>query len=201
MTAANTISKFIFSVLALCASVGAAKATTVSDTFNALSYKTISLNVATASVVDIRYLSGYDDPIFMLFNNAGNHLISNDETDSSSYSRLIKNLAAGNYTLLVSYCCSGIDALDDSSAVRLNPDAFNPFVYWMGGTATLSSVNTFLDNALNPYLSGTPFSVELTNATVNSVNSADVPEPQSLALFGLALAALMLARCRQPGRK
>ena len=198
MTAANPISKFIFSVLALCASVGAAKATTVSDTFNALSYKTISLNVATASVVDIRYLSGYDDPIFMLFNNAGNHLISNDETDSSSYSRLIKNLAAGNYTLLVSYCCSGIDALDDSSAVRLKPDAFNPFVYWIGGTATLSSVNTFLDNALNPYLSGTPFSVELTNATVNSAN---VPEPQSLALFGLALAALTLARRRQPGRK
>jgi len=62
MTAANTISKFIFSVLALCASVGAANATTVADTLNAAWYKTISLNVANESNVDMQYLSGYEDP-------------------------------------------------------------------------------------------------------------------------------------------
>ncbi len=115
MSATKTISKFIFSILALCASVGAANATTITGTFNAASYQTISLNVATASTVDFQYLSGYYDPIFQLFDGANNHLISNDDTNSSLLSHLTQNLAAGNYTLLVSYCCNGINAVQATS--------------------------------------------------------------------------------------
>ena len=111
MSATKTFSKFIFSILALCASVAAANATTITGTFNSSSYQTISLNVATASTVDFQYLSGYYDPIFQLFDGANNHIISNDDAGTSLYSHLTQNLAAGNYTLLVSYCCSGTNAV------------------------------------------------------------------------------------------
>jgi hypothetical protein len=100
MSATKTFSKFIFSILALCASVAAANATTITGTFNSSSYQTVSLNVATASTVDFQYLSGYYDPIFQLFDGANNHIISNDDTNSL-YSHLTQNLAAGNYTLLL----------------------------------------------------------------------------------------------------
>ena len=193
MSATKTISKFIFSILALCASVGAANATTITGTFNAASYQPISLNVATASTVDFQYLSGYYDPIFQLFDGANNHLISNDDANSSLYSHLTQNLAAGNYTLLVSYCCNGINAVQATSTFA-STDGFNSGSYWIGGSATLASVEAFLNT--NPYrdLSGEQFSFELTNAAVGTGN---VPEPQSLALFGLALVALSLARRRQ----
>lgn len=197
MSAAKAIRKLVFGILAMCASVGAANATIITSTFNSASYQTISLNVATASTVDFRYLSGYYDPNFVLFDGANNHLISNDDAGASVYSRIIQNLAAGNYTLLVTYCCGGTNAVFSATtpATFAGTDGFNVGSYWVGGSATLSSVEAYLNT--NPYdgAKGTQFTVEVTNADLGVGNA--VPEPQSLALFGLALGALSLARRRQ----
>lgn len=197
MSTTRTISKFIFSILALCASVGAANATTISSTFNSASYQTISLNVATAATVDFQYLSGYYDPNFVLFDGANNHIISNDDAGASLYSRITRNLAAGNYTLLVSYCCGGANATATATtpAIFSSTDGFNTGSYWVGGSATLASVEAYLNTNAYQGLSGNAFSIEVTNGAVAPGNA--VPEPQSLALFGLALGALSLARRRQ----
>jgi hypothetical protein len=199
MSATKTISKFIFSILALCASVGAANATTITGTFNSMSYQTVSLNVATASTVDLQYISGYYDPNFVLFNGAGNHIISNDDSNNNLFSHLTQNLAAGNYTLLVTYCCGGVNAAA-VTATFSNTDGFNPGTYWIGGSETLASVEAYLNNLAYGGLSGTQFTIGVNNAAV-SVPTPALPEPQSLALFGLALAALSLARRRKLGSK
>lgn len=198
MSTVKKISKFLLSILTLCASVAAANASVVVGTFNSSSYQTFNVNVETAATVNFRYLDGYYDPNFVLFDGAGNHLISNDDANGNLFSRITQNLAAGNYTLLVSYCCGAANATATSSATFSNTDGFNTGSYWIGGTATLSSVENYLNT--NPYtgLSGTQFSFEVTNAQLGT--GTDVPEPQSVALFGLALGALALARRRQHSR-
>jgi hypothetical protein len=58
----------------------------------------------------------------------------------------------------VSYCCNGIEALPD--AAFSNTDGFNSGWYWIGGSATLASVEAYLNANSSGFLSGKQFSLE-----------------------------------------
>lgn len=180
-----------FAAIAFFCFAGITNAATITGTFNANSYQTIDLNVATAATVDFQYLSGYYDPIFMLFNGAGDHLISNDDTALGVFSHLTQNLSIGNYTLLVSYCCQGINALNNPTF--LSTDGFNSGSYYVG-TGTLSGIKANLDNHGFTDLPGSAFSLSVTNAAQGFAPVGNVPEPHTVALLGLGLLGFVASR-------
>lgn len=200
MSLTKTLSKLFFAIVALAAGMNAG-ATTIIGTFNDASYQTYSLNLATASMIDIRYTDGYYDSTLSLFNGANLHLITNDDFNGTYASRITTNLAAGHYTLLVSYCCTARDFITQTSTVAAT-DGFNQGYYYYGGSATLDGVEAVLASADTAgVLSGADFTLQLTGAEISVDTPVDpaspVPEPQSLALFGMAMAALAMARRRQ----
>lgn len=73
-------------------------------------------------------------------------------------------------------------------------DGFNDGSYFFGGAGTLADARSYLDQFWS--LAGEPYEFEMTNAVVGS----DVPEPQSAALFGAAMVALLLSRRRRSTR-
>ncbi len=170
--------------------MGQAQAVAVSGTWNAAGYDTITFTVATASTVDFTYTSGYGDPTFSLFNAAGAHLISNDDSNLGLYSHLTQNLGPGVYDLLVSYCCQSINYAWNLGATYVGNDGFNNGSYWQGGSGTLSGMQANL-SGLSSGRQGQQYSLNISNVTLGG---SSVPEPASLALVGAALAGLTLLR-------
>ena len=176
----------------LFAAVGAAQAAVVTGNFNSNGYDIISINVAIDAVVDFRYISGYDDPVFSLFNASGAHLITNDDIwgpERSRYSHLTQSLAAGNYSLVVSECCGyakGLPGFHVSST-----DGYNFGSYYTAST----SLNSFISQLYrDPTSTNTTYTLTMQNADLVSNN---VPEPGSVALFGASIGALAMARRRK----
>jgi hypothetical protein len=173
----------------LLSSFAVAHAEVVTGSFNSHGYDVININVATSSTVDFRFTGGYGDATFSLFNASGNHLVTNDDSNSLN-PHLTQTLGAGNYSFMVSYCCNVIGALPGSAFA--NSDGFNYGSYWFGGSGTLSGVQAYLDQS--GWAAGAGYEFVLSNA---QIGSGEVPEPGSIALFGASLAALGMVRRRK----
>jgi hypothetical protein len=175
--------------IVLLSSLGSANATVVEGKFNEHGYDVVKITVAADSTVDFAFTNGYHDPIISLFNAAGAHLVTNDDSNGSVFFHLTQNLTAGNYSFIVSYCCSLVNALTDNTGS--GTDGFNSGRFWFGGSATLDSVQAFMAGSGN--IPGATYRLTMSNA---EVGTADVPEPQSVALFAAALGALAWTRRR-----
>lgn len=182
----------VASALALLLALGTANAAPVAGTFNTSGYDVFTINVGTDSRVDFLATGGYSDPSIMLFDGSGHHIISNDDSGSLNF-HLTRDLAAGHYSVLVTYCCSFSTPLYSGGASFVYTDGFNSGSYLVGGTATLAGVTNYLLNQPPHYwANGSPYELRLTNAEI-----AKVPEPATLALAGLGLLAAAGVRRRR----
>lgn len=188
MNVLKKISQKLLAVLVLASAVSSANAAIISRTFNANGYDVLAFNVASDLTVDFQFRDGWGDAMMSLFDSTGKHLISNDDADGSLNPHLTRSLAAGSYSLLVSYCCGIANALSDATVTYT--DGFNSGRYWLGGTATIDDVR----NHLNEFDMAAFASYEL---NMKNAQIGAVPEPQSVALFGVALGTLALARRRK----
>lgn len=191
MSILKKISQKLLAVLVFAGAVSSANATVISGTFNANGYDVLAFNVASNSTVDFKFLGGWNDATLSLFDSTGKHLISNDDADGSLNPHLTRSLAAGNYSLLVSYCCSIANALDDATLTYT--DGFNLGRYWLGGSSSIDAMR----NHLNQFNAASFVSYEL---NMKNARAESVPEPHSVALFGAALGALALVRRRKQRR-
>lgn len=180
--------------VAAALSMAGAQATAVSGNFGANGYDTFTFTVGAPATVDMVYTSGYGDPTFSLFNSAGAHIITNDDSNLGLYSHLTQNLGTGMYTMLVSFCCSSANYASINGAPFSGSDGFNSGgSYWVGGTGTLTGMENYIIANSGPQVGRQPYALTISNVTLGGNN---VPEPTSLALAGLALVGLTLARKR-----
>ncbi|MEO7497554.1 MAG: PEP-CTERM sorting domain-containing protein [Massilia sp.] len=192
------ILKKILIAIALIASTGVAQATVISGKLNNVGYDVLSFQLSGSTTVDFQNTVGIFDAAFGLFNSAGALLIYADDsvvgTTPSTRPHLTQTLAAGKYSLLITSCCAAID--DDWT--YLSTDGVNAGIFYKSTSATLTSVTAAL--SAFPQLGGAAYQFTATNVVFGTAAAA-VPEPGTLALFGISVAAFGLTRrkSRAPG--
>lgn len=180
----------VFSCLLLA--VGSVQAAPVSGNFNSKGYDVFTIQVAADARVAFSATGGYIDPTISLFSASGQHLISNDDSNGLWF-RLTQDLAAGQYSVLISYCCNVIDAGALPGTSYANTDGFNNGSYWVGGSGTLTTARNYLDQVQSyEGIAGASYALDMRNADI-----AAIPEPATLALAGLGLMGVAVARRRQ----
>lgn len=156
-------------------------------------FATLGFSVTTAGTIDMVFTPGYSDATLSLFDGAGNHLVTNDDTTTSLNPHITQNLAVGNYFLLSSFCCSSYTYALTFSGAPASSDGFNAGSYILGGTGTVAGMEA--------YLAGLQFNIQgaydVTISTRDGVVSpsvAPVPEPGTLLLLGTGVAAVAARR-------
>ena len=172
-------------------SMAGAQAAAVSGIFNANGYDNIAFAVGAPATVDILFTGGYGDATFSIFNSIGGHIVTNDDSNGLN-PHITLNLASGNYTLMVSFCCDSEAHAYQQGAPYAYTDGVNNGDYLFGGAATLTSMQNFIANNRGPSVGRQAYALTINNVTLGH----NVPEPTSLALAGLALVGLTLGRKR-----
>lgn len=190
-------------LLALCAVLGApaALAAPVSGITNDKGYGLHQLHLQSAGLLTVQFLSGLPDATLSIYNSAGQHLLTNDDRYGSNTPLDLDpvfslNLAAGDYQLLVSYCCNSLGQLVGSGHTVQSSDGYHEGDYYLGGSSTLSSMMSGLDAIESPWTDviNKSYWIDVSGA---DATASHVPEPTSLLLAGGALALVGRRRRRQ----
>lgn len=171
--------------IGLFALAGAAQAAviSVSGSFNSHGYDFFSIVVAQDDIYDFKDTGASFDSLISLFDDAGDHLISGDDSSSGGvHFHLTQNLAMGTYTVLVT-SSRAVDYLFPGHSNFRTTDGFNPGgEYYVNGDRTLDGMKAFLDGGAD-LLAGAAYRVDI---------GTPVPEPATYALVALALTGLAL---------
>jgi len=169
---------------------------------------TIPLTLLADGIVDFQTATAIlgDDPTISLFDAGGNHIVTVDDEYTllpppdgmvffSLQAHLTRNLAAGDYFVLVTEFPIAIFPVATGGASTPDTDGFNYGTFWFDGSATLADVQAAAAaaGAYNEIYRERPYNVTITA----DVEAAPVPEPTSMLLVGSGLALAQIRRARR----